>query len=140
MTQSKKILLTSSVLFSFIDRLAPKHSQAEAFMRYFAQEQYHVLVASVTIVETYKLLKENISYSLAKDFLRTIFLGSIEVIYPDEILTKTAIRLVLSNSGQDLDFDQALINVMADKNQIHAIASFEYSNFYFGIQPFSLPY
>lgn len=140
MTQSKKVLITPAVLFSFIDRQHPKHTQSEAFFRFFAQESFHLFASNFSIIQTYNDLKKHISYGIAKDFVRTAYLGSIEILYPDEFVTRQALKLVLNNTGADLTLEQALINVLADKNKISQIASFEYTNFYFGIEPFSLPY
>lgn len=140
MTKSKKVLITTEVLFAFVDRQHPKHGEVDAYFRVFAQEQYRVFVSSFTIILTYNHLKKHISYSIAKDFLRTIYTGNIEIIYPDENTTKAAMKLVLNSTNIDLPLEQALENVIADKHQISQIASFEFQNFYFGIQPFSLPY
>ncbi len=137
---SHKVLVTPSVLFAYIDRNHPRHTEASAFFRYFAQEKLHVYVASFSIVKTYDQIKKHMSFSIAKDFLRIIYTGNIEAVYPDEALTKAALRLLLSNTGQDQGIEQVLLNVIADRKQIPQIASFEYNNFYFGIQPFSLPY
>lgn len=137
---SHKVLVTPSVLFAYIDRNHPRHTEASAFFRYFAQEKFHVYVTSFSIVKTYDQIKKHMSFSIAKDFLRIIYTGNIEVVYPDEALTKAAIKLLLGNTGQDQGVEQILINVIADRKQIPQIASFEYNNFYFGIQPFSLPY
>lgn len=140
MTRSKKVLTTREILFSFIDRQHTKHAEAEAYFRFFANEGYHIYTPSFAVMDTYAQIRKHMSFSIAKDFLRTIYLGSIEIIYPDESTTKNAIKLILSNTSDDLTMDQALINVIADKNQIPQIASFDYQYFYFGIQPFTLPY
>lgn len=137
---SRKVLVTPAVFFAFIDRNHPRHAEASAFFRYFAQEKFHVFIASFSITKTYDQIKKHMSFSIAKDFLRIIYTGNIEVVYPDEALTKAAIRLLLSNTGPDQGVEQALLNVIADRRQISQIASFEYNTFYFGIQPFSLPY
>lgn len=137
---SRKVLVTPSVFFAFIDRNHPRHSEASAFFRYLAQEKCHLFVAVFSITKTYDQIKKHMSFSIAKDFLRTIYTGNIEVIYPDEALTKAALKLLLTNTGQDQGLEHALINVIADRKQIPQIATFEYPTFYFGIQPFSLPY
>lgn len=138
--RSKKVFLTPAVFFAFIDRNHPKNQQSRAFFRYFAQEKYHLTTASFSVLKTYYQLRKHMSYSLAKDFLRTLFLGNIEIVYPDESMMKTALRLILQNTGFDLNFDQALTNIIADRKQIPQICSFEYSSFYYGLQLFALPY
>lgn len=140
MTTSKKIFLTPSVIFAFIDRNDPKHRQASAYFRYFAQEKCHLYIALPSVVRAYNNLRQHMSYSIAKDFIRAIFVGNVEIVYADEAATKMALKLILSETAQNLSFDQALINVLADRHQVPQIYSFEYSNFYFGIQSFTLPY
>lgn len=137
---SKKVFITPSVFFAFVDRNSPKHNQADAFFRYFAQENFHLYTTTFSIIRTYDQIKKHISYSLAKDFLRVIFVGNIEIVYPDEAITKAAIKFVLGSTSFDLNMEQALTNVVADRMQIPQICSFEYSQFYFGINLFTLPY
>lgn len=142
MTRSKKVFITSSIFYAFIDRGHPKYPQAEAFFRYFAQENFHLFTSLPEIIATQSNLQKNVGFGSTRDFLRTLFLGSIEVVYPDESETKNALKLILasSSSAQTITFEQALVNTVSDKKQIPQIASFEYSQFYFGIEPFTLPY
>lgn len=137
---SRKVLVTPSVLFAFIDRNHPRHQEADAFFRFFAQEKFHVFIASFSIVKTYDQIKKHMSFSIAKDFLRIAYTGNLEIVYPDELVTKAALRLILSNTAADLGIEHAIINVIADRKQVSQIATFEYQNFYFGIQAFTLPY
>ena len=140
MTASKKVFLSSSVLFAFVDRNHPKHQQASAYLRYFAQEKFQVSSSLSAVIRTHDDLRKHMSYSIAKDFIRALFVGNIDIIYPDEAATKAALKLMLSQPQQDLSFDQILMNVLADRNQISQICSFETSRFYFGINLFNLPY
>lgn len=138
--KSKNIFITSAVFFAFVDRNHPKHQQSSAYFRYFAKEKYHLTTASFSISKTYYQLRKHMSYPIAKDFLRALFLGNIEITYPDESMTKAALKLIFQNTGYDLTIDQALTNIIAYRAQIHQICSFEYSSFYFGISLFSLPF
>ncbi len=140
MTRSKKVFVTSSVFYAFIDRSNPRHAQSEAFFRYFAQEGMHLFTSLPEIISTHEELQKNVGFSTAQDFIRTIFLGNIDVLYPEEAETKNALKLVLANasSAQTITFEQALVNSISDKKQIAQIASFDYSQFYYGILPFTL--
>jgi len=140
MTSSKKILLTANVLFAFVDRNHPKHRQAAAFMRYFAQEKFQVFVPLTEINSTYSQLKKHVSYGIAKDLLRTVFVGDLEILYTDEAAAKTALKLALTPGQGDISFNQVLLNVLADKNQISQICSLEFLKTYFGISIFNLPF
>ncbi len=141
MITGKRVFLTPSVMFAFVDRNDPKHNQASAYMRYFAQEKYNLYITLSSIIKTYNDLRKHMSYAIAKDFIRACFTGNIEIVYPDEASTKAALKLILSETQRDFNnFDHALINVLADKNQIPQICSFEFSRFYFGISLFNLPF
>ena len=142
MLRSKKVFIGSSVFYAFIDRGHPKHAQAEAFFRYYAQESFQLYTSLPEVISTHENLQKNVGYATARDFLRTVFLGNIEVIYPEESETKNALKLALAGSGssQAVTFEQALSNTISDKRRIPQIASFDYSQFYFGIEPFTLPY
>lgn len=138
--KSKKVFITNSVFFGFLDRNHPKHFEAEAYFRYFSQESYRIYTANFVLIKTYAHLRKHISFSLAREFLRASFTGNIEIVYPDEAITKAAVKLILGSQSPDLDLEQAIINVIADRNQIPYICSFDYSQYFFGLQPFVLPY
>jgi predicted nucleic acid-binding protein len=140
MSTSKKVLITSSVMFAFVDRNHPKHQQASAYLRYFAQEKFQLYTTISSIVKTHTDLRIHMSYSIAKEFLRAIFVGNIEILYPDEAATKAALKLILSESQQDSNFNHVLTNVLADRNQISQICSFDFAKLYFGISLFNLPF
>ena len=140
MTSSKKVLVTSSILFAFVDRNHPKHRQASAFLRYFAQEKFQVFVPLSEIITVYNQLKKHVSYGIAKDFLRTVFVGDLEILYPDESSAKNALKLALTPGQGDISFSQVLINVLAEKNQISQINTLEFLKTYFGNSIFNLPY
>lgn len=140
MTSSKKILVTASVLFAFIDRNHPKHRQAAAYLRYFAQNQFQVFVPLSEIITTFSQLKKHVSFGIAKDFLRTTFVGDLEILYPDEAAAKTALKLALTPGQGDTSFSQVLINVLADKHQIPQICTLDFLKTYFGISIFNLPF
>jgi predicted nucleic acid-binding protein len=140
MTASKKVFLTPSVLFALLDRNHPKHSQSDAYFRFFAKEQYQLFVTDSSVVRTYNDIRKHMSYSVAKDFLRAMFVGNIQIVYPDEPTTRATLKLLLSDTQYEISFEQALTNVSADRFQVSQICSFEFSRFFFGINLFTLPY
>src|SRR5258708_1543638 len=83
-TTGKKVFISPNAFLAFINRADPKHPQAVAFFRYFAQENYRLYVDFLNIYETGRQIHFQISPSLARDFLRTIFITNINVIYPLE--------------------------------------------------------
>lgn len=140
MIRSKKAFIDSSVFFALVDRNHPKHPEAEAYFRYFAQEGFHLYTANFVVANLYSQLRRHIGFSIAREFLRGIYLGNIEIIYPDEPTTKAAVKFILTSQGPDISLEQALTNVIADRRQISYVCSFDYSQYFFGIQPFTLPY
>jgi len=136
---SKKVFLAPSGFYSFIDRAHPKHEQADAFFRYFAQEEYKLFADSFTINEVYNLIYNNISPSTAKDFLRTIFLGNINMIYPDEGDIKAALKTLINYQSSELTFSQALMAVLANRRGVSQVFTFDYLHPLFGQNVFYLP-
>lgn len=140
MATSKKVFVTGSVLYSFIDRAHPKHSQAAAFFRYFAQEKYQVYTSYLDLEEAYRAVYIKISPSLARDFLKGAMLSSINILYPSESDTKSALKTLASNNtSSDLTFRDAQDAVLANRSAISQICTFDYLHALFGLAPFYLP-
>lgn len=136
---SKKVFLTSNMLFAFVNRASQKHPQAAAYFRFFAQEKYQVYTDYLSMIETYRQIYSKISPTLARDFLRGISLSSINVLYPSESDTKAALKTLISYRNAELDFNQSQVAVLAQRNNISQICTFEYLHPLFGINSFSLP-
>ena len=136
---SKKVFLAPSGFYSFIDRAHPKHEQSSAFFRYFAQEEYRLFTDSFTINEVYNEIYDHISPSIAKDFLRTIFLGNINIIYPEEGDIKAALKTLINYQSSELTFSQALMAVLANRRGISQVFTFDYLHPLFGQNVFYLP-
>lgn len=139
-TQSKKkVYLATSSFSSFIDRAHEKHTQAVAFFRYFAQEQYHLYTDILVLYEAHRQIHFQISPSLSQDFLRTISYSNINIIYPQEADIKAAIKTITSYGSVDLTFEKAIMGVLASKRDIWQIATFDYLPSVFGLRTFYLP-
>ncbi len=138
-TQTKKVFIASSLFLGFIDRAHPKHEQAAAYFRYFAQEEYRLFTDIGTVLTTYNQIYKDISPSLGKDFLRTIFMSNINIVYLEESDTKTALKALVGFQSTDLTFQQALIAVLAARRSISYICTFDYLHSLFGISAFYLP-
>lgn len=136
---SKKVYLTPSLFLAFIDRADPKHEQAYAFFRYFGLEHYMLYTDIESISQTSMAIYQDISPSLAKDFLRTILLSDINIIYPEESDMKAAIKALVNFGSTDLSFPDALIAVLANKKEIEHICTFVYLHALFGQSVFFLP-
>lgn len=136
---SKKVYLTPSVFESFIDRAHPKHEQASAFFRFFGDEEYILYTDSQTIMSTYTIIYKDISPSLGKDFMRTMLISDINILYPEEADIKAALKALMAYQSNELSFSQALIAVLAEKREISQICTFDYLHPLFGQTPFFLP-
>ena len=136
---SKKTYIATDGFVAFIDRAHPKHVTMSAFFRYFAQEQFQLYTSFVTINDTYNELYTTIAPSLAKDYLRAMYLSSINIIYPEPADIKSAIKTVATSSVVELTFSKALISVLCNKRSIPQVCTFEYLPSLFGLQTFYLP-
>lgn len=136
---SKKVYIAPSVFTAFINRADPKHAQASAFFRYFAQENYKLYSDFLDIHETARKIHREISPSLSRDFLRTIFFSNINIIYPQESDIKGALKTLVNYQSVDLTFEKALMATLANKASIPQICTFEYMPSLFGLNTFYLP-
>src|SRR3989344_1059507 len=135
---SKRVYIAPNVFVAFIDRASPKHTHAAAFFRYFALEEYVLFTDTVSMVAAYNQIYERISPTLAKDFLRALDLGSINMLYPDESDIKAALKTLITYRSTDLALPEALMAVMANRNRIQSICTFEFLHSLYGLQAFFL--
>lgn len=138
-TLSKKVFLHPSAFVAFIDRAHPKHTTASAFFRYFGQEQYLLYTDTESIIEAYKRIYDKISPSLAKDFVRSMYISQFNLLHPDESDMKAALKTIVNYRTTDLTFQEALMSVLANRNRIPQICSFDYLHPLFGLNLFFIP-
>ncbi len=138
-TPSKKVYVTPDALFAFVDRAHPKHEQAAAYFRFFSEEQYKLFSDFVSVGEVYRKIYIDISPSLAKDFLRTIALSNINIIYPEDSDMKASLKALVNFQSTELTFHEALIAVLAERRDIGQICTFSYLHALFGQSIFYLP-
>jgi predicted nucleic acid-binding protein len=136
---SKKVYITRSGFYSFINRADSKYEQASAYFRYFGLKNYFLFTDIFTINEVYNQIYTEISPSLAKDFLRTVFLSDLNIIYPEESDIKLALKTLINFQSTELTFSQALRAVLANKRGISQIYTFDYLHPLFGQSVFYLP-
>ena len=136
---SKKVFVAPSGFYAFIDRAHPKYEQASAYWRYFAENNYSVFTDSQTLVDVYNHIYKEISPSLAKDFLRTVFLGNLNVIYPEERDIKSALKTLVNYQSTELTISQALRAVLANRRGVFQVYTFDYLHPLFGQTVFYLP-
>lgn len=137
--KSKKIFVSSDILYAFVDRAHTKYPQAAAYFRYFAQEKYQVFTSYLHVLNTYREIYAKISPSLARDFLRALSLSSINVLYPLESDMKAALKTLINYRNSELTFDQSQMAVLANRNSIPQVCTFEYVHPLFGLSAFYLP-
>lgn len=136
---SKKVYIATDGFVAFIDRSQPKHLQAAAFFRFFAQENYQLYTTIVSINEAYTTVYRTISPSLSKDFLRAMYFSTVNIIYPEEHDLRAAIKTIASTNSTELTFTKALTAVICNKRSIPQIYTFGYFPALFGLQVFYLP-
>lgn len=136
MILKKKVYLDPSVIIAFIDRGHPQHDTADVFFRHFADSEYQLFTDIASIITAYRTIYSSISPSLAKDFLKTIFKSSINIIYPDPSEIKLALKALINYDSTDLTYDKSLIAVLANKRNILDICTLEYLPPLFGQNTF----
>lgn len=136
---SKKVYLSVSAFYAFINRAHVKHNQAYAYFRYFGQENYSLFTDIYCVMEAYNQIYKEISPSLAKDFLRIITISDVNIIYPEERDIKVALKTLINFQSADLTFAQSLRAVLANKRAITQIHTFDYLHPLFGQTVFYLP-
>ncbi len=136
---SKKVYIAPDGFVTFIDRGHPKHVQTGAFFRYFALEKFQLFTSTISIDNAYQDLYQNISPSLGKDYLRAMYMSSINIIYPEPSDVKSAIKIVAQSNSIEMTFAKALISVICNKRNIPQICTFDYLPPLYGLQAFYLP-
>lgn len=136
---SKKVYIAADGFVAFIDRAHRNHVHTSAFFRYYAQEHFQLYTTVVSINDAYNTIYNTISPSLARDFLRSMALSNINVLYPETSDLKTAIKTLEQSTSVDLTFSKALTAVICNKRSIPQVCTFEYLPSLFGIQVFYLP-
>lgn len=136
---SKKVFVSSDSVVAFIDRGHPKHMQAAACFRYFAQNNFQLYTTIVMLNEVYYELYMTISPSVARDFMRAIELSSLNILYPEDSDCKRSLRTVIATQSVDLTFSKALMAIICNKRSIPQILTFEYMPTLFGLTAFYLP-
>ncbi len=136
---SKKVFIATSAFMAFLDRANPHHVQATAYFQYFSQEKYQLYTGYLNLAEAHREISEKISGSFARDFLKAINLGSINVLYPEPGDMKVALKTLINYRSTDLTFREAQMAVMASRRLINQICTFEYLHSLFGLTVFYLP-
>lgn len=136
---SKKVFISGSVFVALVDRNHPNHQQAAAYFRFFSQQQYFIFTGYINVFEAYRKIASDISPSLAREFLRAILLSSVNLIYPSEGDMKAAVKAMVTAQTSDLTFADAQMSVLAYRNNIPQLATFDYIHPLFGLSVFNLP-
>ena len=136
---SKKVFIAPDMFISFIDRAKENHEQAAAFFRFFAENEYQIYTDLLSLNTVYNHIYTEISPSLSKDFLRTINLSNLNLLYADESDMKVAFKTIGMYQANELTFPKALMSVIASKRNIPQICTNEYLPTLFVLQLFYLP-
>jgi len=139
-TTSKKVFICHSVFFAFIDRAHPKNTIADAYFRHFAEHSYHLYSDQANIITCYTNIRKHISNTIAKEFLRALTWGSVDIIRSNEVEEKDALKLLNNNPDAQFTYQNALISVLAYRHGISQVVTFDPHQASFGQVIFSLPF
>lgn len=136
---TKKVFLAPDIFLAFVDRAHPKYIHAAAFFRFFGQENYYLYTSTSVLAQAHQKIHETISPALAKDFLKAVSLGTINLVYPEDPDVKLTLKTLISYSSQELQMDEALMEAMCSRRNIAQICTFSYLHPLFGLTAFYLP-
>lgn len=135
-----KVFVCHSLFFAFIDRAHPKHAIAEAYFRFFAEREYRVYTDSNTILICYNNLRKHMSVTVAKEFLRAVLWGQIEIIHASEPEERDALKMLSNNTDGTLTYQNCLLSVLSYRRNINEIATLDPFQPAFGQTIFTLPF
>lgn len=138
-TISKKVYLSPSALYAFIDRAHQYHQQSSAYFRFFSEQEYLLYIDSINLNQTYDIIYKKMSPGLAKDFLRIASLSDINIISPEDSEIKATFKTISNYNSLDLTFAEAVMAVIASRRNISTICTFDYLHPLFGLNTFFLP-
>lgn len=138
-SKTKKLFVATSAFLAFVDRAHPKHVEATAYFNFLASKNYQLYTCFGSINEAYRKIYSDLSPTLARDFLKAITLGSINILYPSESDLKAAIKALTASQSKELTFLDAQAETLAYRNGITEILTFDYIPQLFGIEVFTLP-
>lgn len=136
---SKKVFIESDIFYAFVNRAHSRYPQAGAYFRYFAQERFQIFTSYSVTEETYREIYDKISPSLARDFARGISLSAVNILYPTQSDLKAAIKTLVNYQSTELTLRESQTAVLANRNYISQICTFNYLHPLYGITAFNLP-
>ncbi len=139
MALSKKVFIAPDVFTAFIDRVHPKYEESLHYFNFFAEQEYQLFTDIQTLITVYNQIVKDISPSLAKDFLKTITMSNINLLYADGNDMKAAFKTLLAYQTTELTFNEAIMAVLATRRSIPQVCTFSYLRPLFGLTIFYLP-
>lgn len=137
--QSKKVFIESDVFYAFVNRAHSRYPQAGAYFRYFAEARFQIFTSYSVTEEAYREIYDKISPSLARDFARGISLSAVNILYPTQSDLKAAIKTLVNYQSTELTLRESQTAVLANRNYISQICTFNYLHPLYGITAFNLP-
>jgi predicted nucleic acid-binding protein len=126
MAVSRKIFIDASVLYSFVDRSDPNHTQAVKAMEQFSVAGVHLYTSIQAIQDAYTAVSRQLGTTLGYDFLQATSESNIEILYPQKSDFLSAVRLIKLNMNKQISFKEALTATVMQKKGIVQIVTFTY--------------
>ncbi len=123
---SKKIFIDGSVLYAFIDRADPNHTQAAKTLDQMSLQDMHLYTSVQAVQEAYTAISRQLGSNLSIDFLQATVESTMEILYPQKADLLAAARLLKLNRSREVNLKEALTAVMMQRKGISFIFTFTY--------------
>lgn len=126
MAQPQSIFIDTSAFLAFIDRADINHIKSVRVFELLARHNFQVYTSNLIVVQTFSRLEKDLGFSLAKDFLKTILEGNIQVLHPTESDLKAAYRFLKLNPERQISLMEVVNTHLMDKVRVVSILTFSY--------------
>jgi predicted nucleic acid-binding protein len=123
---SKKIFIDASVLYSFVDRADPNHTQAVNAMQQFSFSNMHLYTSVQAIQDAYLAISRQLGNALGGEFLKAILESNMEILYPQKSDLISAYKLIRLNANKQINLKEAMTAALMQKRGIYQIITFTY--------------
>jgi predicted nucleic acid-binding protein len=118
-------LIDTGILLAIATDRDPLHHQATECLRLISERRYPVLISLPTIYETHRRILYDVGIDRAREFLDSIFDGSITVVAGDPQDESEGIRWIDSLYGQKVTLTDAVNMAIMQRLELRAVVSFD---------------
>ena len=132
--------MDSSVLYAFVDRANPDHSQAIKLFDQLSLQGTALYTSIQSVIDTNNAINNQLGATLSLDFLQVMTESSIEILYPQKADFIAAYKLIKLNRYKQISLKEALNSVLMQKKGINQVLTFAYWHNLLGSQSYLARY